>query len=76
VALGYAPVTIDIIIECKLLVLLDAAIGKDPHANMLADSPFRNIAIWITTMVRESAYAASFRSVDKLVIVNDLYETK
>lgn len=60
------PVAIHIVVESQFFVLLDIPAGKDAHAYVASDSPFRNIAIWAAAMVGEASDASAFSGVYEL----------
>ena len=62
----YIPISIDIIVECELFVLLDVTLGKDPHANMVANRPLCDVTIRLAAVIRESANSSALCRVDKL----------
>jgi hypothetical protein len=62
----YAPITVHIVVKRQLLIPLDVPIGENTHPNVVSNRPFGNIAIRATTMVGETAYAASFGGVNEL----------
>ena len=47
----YTPISVNVIVERQLLVLLDSAVCEDAHADVVANSPFRDIAIRIARSV-------------------------
>ena len=66
---SHSPVAVDVIVERELLVLLDRAIRKYAHSDVLSDGPFCDEAIRVTGMVREPADTTAFRRVDELVVL-------
>ena len=66
---SYSPVAVDVIVERELLVLLDRAIRKYAHSDVLSDGPFCDEAVRVTGMVREPADTTAFRRVDELVVL-------
>lgn len=51
-------------------MLYNVAPRKDSHADVGADSPFRNVTVGVTAVVRKATYAAAFGSVDELGCVS------
>jgi len=41
-------------------------LSKDPHANVLPHTPFRDVAIWFATMIRKTTDAAALGCVNEL----------
>lgn len=60
------PISVNIIVEGQLFVLLDIPLCKDSHANMIANGPLCDVAVWVTTVVSKTSYATRFRGIDKL----------
>ena len=60
------PIAINVIIEGQLFVLLDVAICKDAHPNMLVYRPFRHVTVRVAAMIRKAPYATTLSSVDEL----------
>ena len=62
----HAPVSVYIVVERKFLELLDVTVGKDAHADMFANGPFRDVAVWTAAVIRKAANSASLRGIDEL----------
>lgn len=60
------PVTVDIVVESKLLVLLYIATCEDTHSNVTPNSPFRHITIRSAAVVQKTTYPASLGCIDIL----------
>jgi hypothetical protein len=60
------PIAVHIIIKCQLFVLLDIAFGEDAHTDILANSPFRDVAVGIAAVVCEAPDPPVLRCVDEL----------
>lgn len=68
----HLPVSVDVIVEGKLLVLLNGAVREDAHPDVLANCPLRDIAVRITTVVGEPTNASALRGVNKLQARNKI----
>lgn len=64
--ISHIPVTVNIVIECQLLVLLDCSISENAHTDMVSHSPFGYIAVWVATVIRKSTNATSFCGINEL----------
>jgi hypothetical protein len=62
----HIPVTIDIIVEGKFLMLVNKAASKYTHPDMVANSPLGNVAVGITAMIGEATYSSTLRCVNVL----------
>ena len=60
------PITVDVVVEGQLLIFLDRAFGENPHSDAIPDITLGDIAIRLTTVVRESAYPTFLCGVDEL----------
>lgn len=60
------PITVNIVVESQLFVFLDVSLRVDAHSDVLADCPFRNKTIRITTVVGESTNSSTLRCIDEL----------
>ena len=60
------PISIDVIVERQLLVLLDGAVREDAHADVVANSPFRDIAIRIAAVISKSTDAPALSGINEL----------
>ena len=59
-------VSIDIVVEDELFSSLDISLGKDAHAQLIANHPFVDVAIGITGVVAEPTKVAAFGGIDEL----------
>ena len=59
-------ISIDVVVESKLFVRQYISLGKDAHSDLLADDPFRDIAVRCTGVVEETTFSASLRSINEL----------
>lgn len=60
------PITVDVVVKRQLLVLLDRTVGENAHADVVPDSPLRDIAVGITAMVGEPTDTTTLCGVDVL----------
>jgi hypothetical protein len=68
---GVLPITIDVVVKCQFLVLLDRAIREDAHPNVLPDRPLCDIAVWVARVIRETANASALCGIDELRTSNE-----
>lgn len=60
------PISVNIIVEGKFLVLLHLAASKDTHANMVSDSPFGNIAVGCAAVIQKATNTSALGGIDIL----------
>jgi len=61
-----APISIDVVVEGQFLILQYMPLREDAHAHKLANCPFSDVAVGITTMVCESTNSSTLCGVDEL----------
>ena len=61
------PVTIDVVVEHRLIVLLNVPVNEESRSDVAPDSSLSNIAVWITAVIHESSHTAGLSRIDKLV---------
>lgn len=62
----YSPITINIVVEREFLVFPNQPLCEDSHPHSVAYSPFGDIAVGTTAVVRESADATALRRINEL----------
>ena len=66
--LRISSVSVDIIIEDKLLACPDFALGEDSHTQFVAHDPLVNIAVRVTGMIAKATQVAFLSGINKLVL--------
>ena len=61
-----APISINVVVKGQFLMLSYVPFSKDPHTNVLPNSPFGNVAIWFATMIRKTTDATALGRVNEL----------
>ncbi len=62
----HSPISVDVVVERKLLVLLDRAVREYAHPDVLVDGPLRHIAVRITTVIGEPTNPSALGGVNEL----------
>ena len=60
-------IAVDVVVERQLLAGDDLSLGEDAHAQLAADDPFRDVAVWPARVIQETTETAFARGVDVLV---------
>lgn len=63
-----APITVHIVIECKLFILLDLPACKYAHPYMNSYTPLCHVAIGGTTVIQKASDAPSLGGINVLCI--------
>jgi hypothetical protein len=66
--LGVGAVSVDVVVENQLLAGFDVSLGKNAHAQSLADDPFVNVAVWSARVVTEASKVSLFRGIDEFAL--------
>lgn len=66
--LRIGTVSVHVVVEDQLLASFDAPLGKDTHAQLLADNPFVHVAVGIAGVIAEAAEIALLGRIDELVL--------
>lgn len=68
---AHSPISINIIIKSQLLILPNLPHREYPHPYVLPYRPLRDVAIWVTAVVRESSNTAFFGGVYELLHMSE-----
>ena len=60
-------IAVDIVVEDELLARSDLSLGKNPHAQFIADDPLVNIAIRIAGMITEPSKITFFSGINEFI---------
>lgn len=60
------PISIHVVVEGEFLPVCYSPLGENPHANRLADEPFRDETVGIATVICKATDSAFLRCVDEL----------